>query len=143
VTGGRVCQGPYLLPYRNYPLPRSSGTSGHLHHRHRQHASRGGPVCTGRAIIFNSNSSSINLPRNIMGYPIPGVTFTHLCVYEYRENTAAPRCYKCEPGASLFDHCTLVIITGRVCILFSHCAGSRAFRCIVLQRIFIRVTRLI
>lgn len=52
-----------------------------------------------------------------MGYPIPGVTFTHLCVYKYRENTGAPRCYKCELGASLFDHCALVIITD-VCASF-------------------------
>ncbi|XP_018337040.1 PREDICTED: formin-like protein 14 [Trachymyrmex septentrionalis] len=26
VTGGRVHQGPYLLPYRNYPLPRSASS---------------------------------------------------------------------------------------------------------------------
>lgn len=138
-----MCQGPYLLtpnsthslpptPARTYLAP-AVGTFAIITQRAR--IAQEALFAQGRAIIFNSNSSSINFAAEYNGLPdTRGITFTHLpmCIYEYRENTstaaaaAAAARYKCESGASLFDHCTLVIISGRVCILFSHCASQRA-----------------
>lgn len=103
---------------------------------------RAGPVCTGRAIIFNSNSSSINLPAEYNGLPDTRRCNFHASTYYTGVYTRArePRARDC-----------LIIVRARdyiqihVCILFRHCAGSRAsfdfVYCLINARICHRATR--
>lgn len=76
-----------------------------------------------------------------MGYPIPGVTFTHLCVYKYpgEYRGATPRRAGVQmraPARAYLIIVRAVIISGTgMCILFErHCAGPRA-RARALRRI--------